>query len=62
MEYKPTLIKNKLPNVKGEKFGPIDEDTYKTLFNNGYIDDEYGIIKKTKKNTKKDKEETLDKE
>ena len=49
MEYKPTLIKDRLPNVKGEKYGPIDEDTYIQLYNDGYIDDEYSIIKTKKR-------------
>ena len=51
MEYKPTLIKDRLPNVKGEKYGPIDEDTYIQLYNDGYIDDEYSIIKTKKSKT-----------
>ena len=57
MEYKPTLIKDRLPNVKGEKYGPIDEDTYIQLYNDGYIDDEYSIIKTKKSKTKKVKED-----
>ena len=55
--YKPTLIKDKLPNVKGEKFGPIDLETYTALCEEGYIDDEFGIIKAKKQKAKKAKEE-----
>ena len=59
MEYKPTLIKDRLPNVNGEKYGPIDEDTYIQLYNDGYIDDEYSIIKTKKSKTKKPKEDNI---
>ena len=36
--YKPTLIKDKLPNVEGEKFGPIDLETYTQLYEDGYLE------------------------
>lgn len=54
--YKPTLIKDKLPNVEGEKFGPIDLETYTRLYEDGYIEDELGLIKAKKQKNKKPKE------
>tara|TARA_R100001463_G_scaffold65456_2_gene118747 strand:+ start:1807 stop:1986 length:180 start_codon:yes stop_codon:yes gene_type:complete len=53
--YYPILIKDKTPNVKGEKYGPVDIESYKILYNNGFIEDDMGLIKK--KNTKKKTED-----
>tara|TARA_R100001460_G_scaffold102955_2_gene147889 strand:+ start:110 stop:292 length:183 start_codon:yes stop_codon:yes gene_type:complete len=60
MELRPTLIKDRLPNVKDEKYGPIDEDTYIKLYDEGYIEDEYNIIKKKQKSKKAKETNNLD--
>ena len=57
MTYKPTLIKDRLPNLEGEIYGPVDEAGYIQLYTDGYIDDEFGLIKTKKQKTKKAKEE-----
>jgi hypothetical protein len=57
MNYKPTLIKDRLPNLEGEKYGPVNESTYIQLYNDGYIADEFGLIKTKKQKTKKAKED-----
>ena len=53
--YYPILKKDRLPNLKGEKYGPIDIEGYKNLYNDGFIDDDNNLIKK--KNTTKKSEE-----
>ena len=54
--YNPILKKDRLPNKKGDKYGPITLEGYKSLYDEGYIDDELGLFKK-KQNNKKPKEE-----
>lgn len=54
--YNPTLKKDRIPNVKGEKYGPVDFEGYKELYEGGYIDDENNLITK-KQSNKKPKEE-----
>lgn len=54
MGYLVTLIKDKGKYYKeGQKIGPVDIDTYNELYKDGYINDEYSIIKKQTKKTKK---------
>ena len=53
--YKPILIKDRPPNKVGEKYGPVDLEGYKNLYNDGFIDDDFGLIKK-KTTSKKNKD------
>ena len=56
MEYLVTLIKDKGKYYrKGQVIGPVNIEGDNQLYNDGYIEDTYNIIKKeTKKPKKKD--------
>lgn len=61
MDYFVILKKDRHPHSEGFKYGPVDEDGYMSLYNEGYIDDEHNLIKKTKpKKQKEDKSELKD--
>jgi len=54
------LIKDYGPHKKGEKYGAMDLESYKNLFQGKYIEDELGLMgkKETTKTKKSKKEET----
>jgi hypothetical protein len=57
--YRVRLIKDRPPNIAGEMYGPINLDGYKSLYENGYINDVLNLIQaQPKKSTKKKKTET----
>jgi|TARA_R100000008_G_C3558289_1_gene154494 hypothetical protein len=53
--YKVKLIKDRFPHKEGDFYGPVDRDGYMNLLNEGVIEDEFNLIKKTTKKESKKK-------
>lgn len=56
--YYAQLIKDRFPRKIGQNIGPLDEQSYKNLLNEGFINDEENLVEKPKpkKETKKKEE------
>lgn len=55
--YRVKLIKDRFPHQEGDMYGPVDRDGYMNLLNEGVIEDEFNLVKKT---TKKESKKTKD--
>ena len=53
--YKVKLIKDRFPHQEGDMYGPVDRDGYMNLLEEGVIEDEFNLVKKTTKKENKKK-------
>jgi len=58
--YYATLIKDRFPRKVGQNVGPLDEQSYKNLLTEGFINDEENLVEKPKPKPKKETKKTED--
>ena len=46
--YRVKLIKDRFPHQEGDTYGPVDREGYMNLLNEGVIEDEHNLVKKSK--------------